>query len=126
MPFVRTKRIKGILYYYLVEGYRTPEVHQRVLGHNSNLKGMSSMKVLSFPAKPAIEVGDEVIARVIGHDMEYLALLELADRAGVTTSEMLQHLVRQTYNIQFDASASHLRACIAESKRDAATWGTMV
>ena len=35
MPFVRTKRIKGILYYYLVEGYRTSDgkVHQRVLAY---------------------------------------------------------------------------------------------
>ena len=35
MPFVRTKRIKGILYHYLVEGYRTEDgkVRQRVLAY---------------------------------------------------------------------------------------------
>lgn len=43
MPFIRTKRIRGIEYYYLVESYRVDgKIHQRVLaylGRHSTVRG---------------------------------------------------------------------------------------
>jgi len=67
---------------------------------------------------------DEALASVLGRDVEYAALTEVATRSGVTRSELLGHIIREWYQVHFDVEAPHLRRAIGRSKRDAAKWGS--
>jgi hypothetical protein len=49
---------------------------------------------------------------------------EVSQRTGVPSDELLQHIVRAWYEINFDVTAPHLKAEIRQSKRDAKKWGT--
>lgn len=66
---------------------------------------------------------EQAVARVLGRDVEYAAITEVATRTGVTRSELLRHIVREFYNVQFDVKAPELRSAFGRSKRDAAKWG---
>lgn len=68
---------------------------------------------------------DEKALAVLG-DLEYACVTEVADRTGVSTKELLNHMVRNWYETGFDVTAPRLREEIAQSKRDAAKWGSQV
>jgi hypothetical protein len=60
-------------------------------------------------------------------DTEALSCLtEVSERTGVPVKELASHVVRAWYEVNFDVTAPQLRAAIAQSKRDAAKWGTTV
>ena len=57
-------------------------------------------------------------------ELTLACILEVSVRAGVSDVELLRHIVREWYSVQFDVPASHLKWAIRQSKRDAAKWGT--
>ena len=60
-------------------------------------------------------------------DNEALSCLrEVSERTGVPMTELASHVIRAWYEVNFDVTAPQLRVAIAQSKRDAAKWGTTV
>ena len=57
-------------------------------------------------------------------ELTLACILEISGRAGVSDVELLRHVVREWYRVQFDVTAGYLKRAIRRSKRDAAKWET--
>lgn len=66
---------------------------------------------------------DQALRQVLG-DLGYACVADVAKRTGVSPTELVRHMVREFYNVQFDVPAPHLRSAMRQSARDAAKWGT--
>ena len=66
---------------------------------------------------------DQVLRQVLG-DLGYACVADVANRTGVSPTELVRHMAREFYSVQFDVPAPHLRSAMRQSARLAAKWGT--